>query len=107
MAVVLGKSLPDYKAKNILVDNPENLTGEYLGYSESFENDKKAVIIRLKKKKLNYCIGGYCEPMYHMGDDKFWLKSFPYDFIEFERDQQGKGVAIREFYYGFFQVYIV
>ena len=104
MSEVLRKNIPDYKSVEIPLEDPSKFVGEYHGYDQEFDNVGNTFKIDLKEGKLYYCLGEYCEPLYYMGENKFWIENYPYDYIEFCLTQEGNISALKEFYYGFFQV---
>ena len=104
MSKVLGKKIPDYKSYEVPLTEPTRFTGKYHGYGQEFDNTGSIITIDLKEDRLLYCVGGYCEPMYYLGENKFWIEDYPYDYIEFSLTKQGNISALREYYYGFFQV---
>jgi len=100
MRSFLGKSRPDYKSNAHNLKEPENFIGEYRGYGQ-YNKEPETITIKLKENQLYYCMYGSCEPLYYMGENRFWLEIYPHDFIEFQIEE--KTMAIREYYYGFFQ----
>lgn len=104
MSVVLGRKIPDYSSGFKEITNLYQYVGDYHGFDTEFDHQGKTVTVNLQDGQLQYCINANCEKLWPMGKNKFWLKSFPYDFIEFQTNDQGKALAIKEYYYGFFQV---
>ncbi|MEM7485879.1 MAG: serine hydrolase domain-containing protein [Bacteroidota bacterium] len=105
MAEVLKKSRPDYTTNAIIISNGHEYSGTYHGWDVQYNNEGTKITIQQKEEgQLFYCLKGSCEKLFPMGDNRFWLKNYPYDFIEFQMNDQGQALAIREYYYGFFQV---
>jgi len=105
ISLLFNKTIPDYKSSVISVTDPSRFVGEYHGYDTQFDTSGHAITIKLnEEKRLLYCMGEYCEPLVHIGENKFWLESYPYDYIEFQPSDNGSFSALREYYYGFFQV---
>lgn len=99
-AEYLGFSVtPDSFNKQIL-KNPNNYTGDYIGF-----DSKIGGTIQIKKgedQNLLYCIEDTCYPMTYLGNHKFWIAQWPYDYITFEVDDTGKALAIKEYFTGFY-----
>ncbi len=104
--MLLNWNVPDYEEKNLKITDPTVFVGNYHGYSYEFDLEGEVVSIRLSaNEKLSYCLGDQCETLIYMGENKFWLESYPFDFIEFDVSKDGKTTALKEYYYGFFQVH--
>lgn len=103
MQVYFKKDVPDYAENHQEYEHPEKLVGSYHGYGEEFDNEGATVIIKLGDQgELLYCLEGECDPLYYLGDDRFWMEKYPMDYLEFQVDSTVR--AIREYYYGIFQV---
>lgn len=102
MSVYLNKSFPDYTSSLKKFENPELILGSYHGFGDEYDNEGTTVNIKLEEGKLFYCVNSSCDQLYYMGENRFWLERYPYDFIEFEMG--GNYPAIKEYYYGLFQV---
>lgn len=103
MSAFLDKSPNDFSKAPKPFERPQQLVGTYHGYGDEFDNKGTTVSISLgADKQLQYCIDDSCEALYYMGQNRFWLKKYPFDYIEFQIEEQA--IAIREYYYGFFQV---
>ena len=102
MTRYLGKSFPDHTKNSKKFEKPEQLLGDYHGFGDEFDNEGTTVTITMEGNQLYYCVADTCDPLRYIEDNKFWLAKYPYDYIEFEVNE--KASAIREYYYGFFQV---
>lgn len=103
MSAYLNKPVPDHTTSTKQFAHPEQLVGQYHGYGDEFDNIGTTVDIQLKEnKQLYYCIENYCDRLYYLGSNRFWLEQYPFDYIEFQIGESSS--AIREYYYGFFQV---
>lgn len=104
MLAYLDMPLPDNTKGAYRYEEPEQLTGMYHGYGEEFDNKGTSVNIKLDDGQLFYCVDGSCNPLYYIDGNKFWLEKYPFDIIEFQTNEKGHALALREYYYGFFQV---
>ncbi len=106
MSTLLNKSVPDYTESEASLGNSMKFTGNYHGYNDEFDEVGSMISINLQEdSNLYYCLDGYCERMYYMGNNRFWLASFPYDYMEFHTNDEGNISAFSEHYYGFFQAF--
>lgn len=105
ITLLLDKPFPEYTGTGFPIANPTRFAGEYYGYDKEFDNKGSTVTVKLTEdNRLLYCLDESCEPLVHLGENKFWMAAYPYDFIEFQSSEKGDITALREYYYGFFQV---
>lgn len=103
MLAFLDKPFPDYSRTSMQFKSPELLVGEYHGFGDEFDDIGTMVEIKLADNgELLYCIENWCDRLYYMGSNRFWLQPYPFDYIEFQVGEQSQ--ALREYYHGFFQV---
>ena len=103
MAAYLNRPAPDYSSSIKQHKDPHQLLGKYHGFGDEFDNLGTTVDIKMDQSgNLNYCIDDSCHLLYYMGSNRFWLEQYPFDYIEFQIDENVS--AIREYYYGFYQV---
>jgi CubicO group peptidase (beta-lactamase class C family) len=99
---VLSKPIPDYRNSTITSDNLSVYEGSYGTFDYKTNNLSK---IELRpNNSFYYCIGQDCERMYPMGNHKFWIEKWPYDYVEFGLNEDGHAVVLKEFYTGFYAI---
>lgn len=99
-AEYLGYSITPNSFKKQILKNPNDYAGDYAGI-----DSKIGGTIQIKPSKdqnLLYCIEDTCYPMTYLGNHKFWIAQWPYDYITFEVDDSGKALAIKEYFTGFY-----
>ncbi len=97
--VVMGKDVPDFSNQEVPLEGIQHYTGMYYTHDYKIDN---AISIEVNNESniLNYCVNRECEPLVYVGNNKFWIKKWPYDLIEFHVDDDGKVLAIKEYYSG-------
>lgn len=100
---VLQKKIPNYKDQEVAGSNLTVYEGTYRNFDYKMEN-----IVSIERNDtdhhLYYCMDNDCVKMYDMGEHKFWIEQWPYDFVSFYLDEQGESLALREYYTGFYSV---
>ena len=90
---------PDYRKEHLSLIAPKKLTGSF----STVEQDSISIEYNSDKDELLYCISkNECERMYRIAENRFWSKRWPYDFVEFSFDAEGKVNALKEYYYGYY-----
>jgi CubicO group peptidase (beta-lactamase class C family) len=101
--VVMGKDVPDLSSQEVPLEGFQKYVGIY--YTFDYKNENAISIeVNSDHSRLNYCVNHECEPMIHTGNNKFCVNRWPYDLIEFHVDEEGKALAIKEYYSGFYAV---
>ncbi len=98
----LGYGPPNQALNKKPLGDPERYVGAYGAYDEKIA---ETITITLNEtKELSYCIGDKCYPMTYLGDHRFWIAEWPYDYVTFHVDEKGQSLAIKEYYTGFYSI---
>ncbi len=105
MSLVLNQQTPDLTNQPLTNLKTQQYAGQYTAYDIPYSNQSQTVLIKNSENgPLDYCYSDRCESMQQIATDRFWLSSYPYDYVEFIRNEHNKVVAMSEYHYGFFQV---
>ena len=99
---VFNEPFPNPEAKEILTDQLLNYTGNF--NTHDYKSSSLVTVEMHDDKKLYYCFDGHCEQMTYIGNNRFWIPQWPYDYIEFDMNTQGQAVALKEFYTGYYAI---
>ena len=100
---ILGKDKPDFKKEEVDNDHLSIYPGTYGAHDEKI---KEAITIELNpdENRLYYCLSEECEPMYYLGNHKFWMERWPYDHVVFHVTKTGETLVIKEYFTGYYAV---
>ena len=100
---VLNKKSPQYEIQEMTNSNLSIYQGVYRNFDHKMEN---SVSIELNETNdhLYYCAGDDCKKMYYIGQNKFWIEEWPYDFISFNINSNQEVDALKEYYTGYYSV---
>ena len=87
---------------NVQIDDVSKYLGEYGAYDEKIAS--RITIEQDESNQLVYCMNDQCYPMIYLGDQKFWIEEWPYDFVTFQINDEGEVMAIKEYYTGFYSI---
>ena len=76
MTVLLGKDIPNPTKNTLKIQNLSHYIGQYHGFDTEFDDEEKTATVKLKNEQLQYCLDGYCEKLWPMGDNKFLVAKF-------------------------------
>ena len=52
---------------------------------------------------LSYCISqDQCETLYRIAENRYWIKRWPYDYLEFSFGTDSTVLGLKEYYYGYY-----
>ena len=91
--------VPDFSNSAITLTEPEI----YEGIFKAVDYQTATIRYNSEEQSLFYCFSDeMCQKMYPMGNHRFWIERWPYDFVEFDFDQNEKVQALREYYFGYY-----
>lgn len=100
----LGREVPNFSDQKDKVETDINRYADtYQNFDYKMENTV-AINFSEQDRQLQYCMGSECFKMYELGNHKFWIEEWPYDFVAFNVDEKGEVLALQEYYTGFYSV---
>lgn len=100
---VLGKDKPDFKDQGNNNDHLSTYAGSYGAHDEKIE-ETISIEFNSDENRLYYCMSDQCERMFYLGNHKFWIEKWPYDFVKFHITPEGESLAIKEYFTGYYAV---
>nr|WP_299486041.1 serine hydrolase domain-containing protein [uncultured Allomuricauda sp.] len=101
--IVLDKGRPDFSKNERTNENLIDFLGAYLSPGDP-ENGTAFIVENNQNGHLYYTFDknpDNGQRMYSLGNGMFWIKKWPYDRIQFVRDNSNNVVALKEFYGGY------
>ena len=100
----LDLKIPDYSAVNEVIPEPNRYEGSYQEEAVK-EHNTVEITYNTEDSHLYYGFagsGGRPEKMHHLGDGEFWVEDWPLDRIYFVYGEDGRILALREYYTGYY-----
>ena len=101
---VLKKETPDYTESEMEDYNRQMYIGNYFRPGDP-TSQQVEITMKEEDNHLYYVYDGRMENgerMYCIGVDEFWIEKWPTDRVKFVRNKDGKILALKEYYAGYF-----